>query len=150
MHCLLSAQLNLCARAGLPSHVHLCSGRFLTAGRGVFHNPCFHRKSQSIYAYCCDHIPTVVEVCSSIRTGDRYITFFLQLFLLCTFLFGILSGTLTSECGPGDHCMNESVVPTGCPFFKKMVSSPRIELQAFSVVSTSHHKRFTLADQLWA
>ncbi len=39
--------------------------------------------------------------------------------VLCTFLYGILSGTLTGECGPGDNCMNEPAVPTlaGCPFF---------------------------------
>ena len=41
------------------------------------------------------------------------------LVVLCAFWYGIVSGTLTGECGAVDNCMNESAVPTlaGCPFF---------------------------------
>jgi hypothetical protein len=36
--------------------------------------------------------------------------------VLCTFVYSILSGTLTGECGPGENCINEAAVPTLCRF----------------------------------
>ncbi len=46
--------------------------------------------------------------------------------VLCTFSYGILSGTLTSESGAGDSSMNESAVPTLAvsPFFIFFAQAP--------------------------